>query len=495
MGKRSKIYSFSKILNPSKAMSKLYVFAIGGSGSRVLRSLTMLFASGVKTGYDIVPMIIDPDSSNGDLVRSVDQIRQYQTIHDFLSFNNNEKNDFFKNSISALNTDGNYLLPLIGTSGVSFENYLNIGTMSKENQALMRMLFSNANLASDMNVGFKGNPNIGSIVLNQFSESSSFETFATNFVNGDKVFIISSIFGGTGASGFPLLLKNMRTNTNTALSNASIGAVSLLPYFNLKTNNDSSIQADSFITKTKAALNYYEKNVSGNGTLDDMYYLGDDFTAAGYENCDGGEEQQNNAHLVEMLAALSIIDFANKEDQIGYTKNTCFHEFGLDNTPQQSVVFADFGQITINEIRKPLSMMTIMNSYLNNRDVSHRNSQKWAKDNNQTLNDKFWRSNEYVNYDKFKQCFEEWLKEMANNNISFEPFRLDNATSDVLDIIVGISPQYGSMSFLSKKGCDLIDKKLSDNISKISGNMKPLQTFLELFYTTIKEISEDKLKL
>ena len=268
-------------------MSKLYVFAIGGSGSRVLRSLTMLLSSGVHTNYEIVPMIVDPDQSNGDLVRTVDVMRSYENIHNALSFNNNEKNEFFKNPISALNDDGNYLLPLVGTSGISFENYLSLGTMSLENQAIMRMLFSNANLASDMNVGFKGNPNIGSIVLNQFTDSKDYNTFATNFVNGDKVFIISSIFGGTGASGFPLLLKNMRTNSNTALANAPMGAVSLLPYFNLKTDKKSSIQADSFITKAKAALNYYEKNVTGNNTLDDMYYLGDDFSAAGYDNCDG----------------------------------------------------------------------------------------------------------------------------------------------------------------------------------------------------------------
>lgn len=51
-------------------MSKLYVFAIGGSGSRVLRSLTMLLSSGVHTDYEIVPMIVDPDQSNGDLVRT-----------------------------------------------------------------------------------------------------------------------------------------------------------------------------------------------------------------------------------------------------------------------------------------------------------------------------------------------------------------------------------------------------------------------------------------
>ena len=46
--------------------------------------------------------------------------------------------------------------------------------------------------------------------------------------------------------------------------------------------------------KAKAALNYYEKNVTGNNTLDDMYYLGDDFSAAGYDNCDGGGNQQTD---------------------------------------------------------------------------------------------------------------------------------------------------------------------------------------------------------
>lgn len=146
-------------------MSKLYVFAIGGSGSRVLRSLTMLLSSGVHTDYEIVPMIVDPDQSNGDLVRTVDIMRSYENIHNALSFNNNEKNEFFKNPISALNNDGNYLLPLIGTSGISFENYLSLSTMSLENQAIMRMLFSNANLASDMNVGFKGNPNLAVLYL------------------------------------------------------------------------------------------------------------------------------------------------------------------------------------------------------------------------------------------------------------------------------------------------------------------------------------------
>ena len=52
-------------------MSKLYIFGIGGTGSRVLRSFTMMLAAGVKIGVnEIVPIIIDPDVSNADLTRT-----------------------------------------------------------------------------------------------------------------------------------------------------------------------------------------------------------------------------------------------------------------------------------------------------------------------------------------------------------------------------------------------------------------------------------------
>ena len=41
---------------------KLYIFGIGGTGSRVIKSLVMLAASGVKIEANaIVPIIVDPD--------------------------------------------------------------------------------------------------------------------------------------------------------------------------------------------------------------------------------------------------------------------------------------------------------------------------------------------------------------------------------------------------------------------------------------------------
>ena len=477
-------------------MNNLYIFAIGGSGSRVLRSLTMLLAAGVQTDSNIILIIIDPDASNGDLDRTVSGLRQYEEIHNELSFNNTFENKFFSTVITSLNNDGNYLLPLVGTAGINYDRYLGLNAMSQENQALAKMLFSNKNLSSTMDVGFKGNPNIGSIVLNQFTQSADFKNFEANFVTGDKVFIISSIFGGTGASGFPLILKTLRTSNNTALASAPIGAVSLLPYFNLKTDDNSSIQADSFITKAKAALHYYEKNVTGNGTLNDMYYLGDEFSSQGYDNCDGGNDQSNDAHFIELLGALAILDFDARQ-YINSSISTSFHEFGLNTTPTGSIIFSDLGNRTNAIIKKPLSMMAIMNSYLNNRGINHRVNQKWARDRNSLLGSSFFNSTFFLNYDRFKVMFEEWIDELERNEISFAPFYKDTdvRNSDGLEKVQDSKPTYPGINPFRKKGYDLVDELLGQNLSSISANTSAPVTFMEVFHKTLSNICKKNLNI
>jgi len=83
-------------------MSKLYIFAIGGTGARVLKSLTFLLASGVECKADIiVPIIIDPDAANGDVSKTTDILRLYQNIRTKLSFDNESKNGFFETAIDS----------------------------------------------------------------------------------------------------------------------------------------------------------------------------------------------------------------------------------------------------------------------------------------------------------------------------------------------------------------------------------------------------------
>ena len=52
---------------------KTYIFCIGGTGARVMKSLAMLLATGVEIHTDeIVPIFIDPDASAADLTGRFD---------------------------------------------------------------------------------------------------------------------------------------------------------------------------------------------------------------------------------------------------------------------------------------------------------------------------------------------------------------------------------------------------------------------------------------
>ena len=245
-------------------MSKLYIFGIGGTGSRVLKSLTMLLASGVTINTtEIVPIIIDPDHAAADLTRTVELMRNYQRIREELDFNSSTQNRFFSTPFN-LTTHPSITMPLHRTQDKTFAEYIGLDLMKdpngnfNANYALAKMLFSDKNLASSMDVGFKGNPNIGSVVLNQFADSDEFKNITASFDQGDRIFIISSIFGGTGASGFPLLLKNIRAissqlSGHANVKSAPIGAITVLPYFDVQPDNEkderkrSEINSSTFI--------------------------------------------------------------------------------------------------------------------------------------------------------------------------------------------------------------------------------------------------------
>ena len=121
-----------------------------------------------------------------------------------------------------------------------------------------------------MDIGFVGSPNIGSVAINQFKDSNEFKQFSNVFQKTDRIFIVSSIFGGTGAAGYPIIVKNIRNaDNNTAvnnrgdLRNAKIGALTVLPYFNIQQDENSPISRADFISKTKSALFYYHDNLTG----------------------------------------------------------------------------------------------------------------------------------------------------------------------------------------------------------------------------------------
>ena len=79
-------------------MSRLFIFGIGGTGARVIKALTFLLSTGVDIkATEIVPILLDPDSGNGDLQRAEEALKNYQRIRKAVkeSIKTNQI-DFFK---------------------------------------------------------------------------------------------------------------------------------------------------------------------------------------------------------------------------------------------------------------------------------------------------------------------------------------------------------------------------------------------------------------
>lgn len=417
-------------------MSKIYVFAIGGTGSRVLKSLTMLLASGVKTNAtEIVPIIIDPDAACGDKTDTVLLMNQYSALYDTQSHQDSRQIDSFATKLSKLNFPTEYVMPMGENTNTTFGKYMHFGSLTDENKALVNMLFSTENQEADMTIGFTGNPNIGSVVLNQFANSPEFAEFASNFANGDKIFIISSIFGGTGASGFPLLLKNLRhidpnlhIPNAAAIQNAEIGAVTVLPYFNIKPEEDASIDSDTFVSKTRAALSYYEKNLTG---LNVLYYIGD-IARGQQEYNDGGAKQRNDAHFVELAAALAVIDFANNTPAaIG---NTIYKEFGI-NSDSTDITLKDLSTPTYLQIARPLTEFTLFSKFLS-ENIQSSVSQQWLSSYLHNVVG----GQLYNTLNQFTSAFLDWELSMESQRHArrFSPFILEPRPNDVFGLAKGL---------------------------------------------------------
>ena len=448
-------------------MAKLYVFGIGGTGSRVLRSFTYLLASGVKLqGFsEVVPIIIDADKTAGDKTELVRLLRDYSKLYKMVDHSNAAFNEsFFQTMISSDCQE--YTMKIPGETSQTFKEYMKFRSLSSEDKAMVQMLFSEANLDAEMSVGFKGNPNIGSVVLNQFVDTDDFKSFANKFSQGDAIFIISSIFGGTGASGFLLLLKNLRSDqvqydNFSTINKAQIGAITVLPYFNLESPTDGNtgqLDGSTFIQKTRAALRYYKDNLK---ELNHLYYIADDLRPS-YTNCDGGAKQKNKPHFIEFVSALAIFDFAKHASSSNAANNvsiqTQYHEYGIKED-RETLNFGDMYDSYM--YIKPMTKFLLMHNFIVQA-LGNSWKKAWASAHEPIFTetslslDGFWETlNAYI------KGYRQWLLDMAENKRSFAPFNLHTDEKHVFDLVSGITPvKHGFLSL--NKNYDRYNKTLDE---------------------------------
>ena len=453
-------------------MSRLFLFAIGGTGARVVRSLTMMLASGVEgldSSTEIVPIIIDYDLSNGDKTRAIKSLEKYSEIHQSLYADTaNGKlyaDHFFMTTIKPLSQTGVAHAPgaaqlknfefNFGPAGTSqkFSDYLNKSALNTVADAelteqLLYALYdtsegkcSNAELELEMDKGFKGNPNIGSVVFHDLRESAEFRQFSSTFKAEDKVFIVSSIFGGTGASGFPEIVNAIRTSPLEKLNPAIIGSALVLPYFDLgephpEKGDVGAIDAASFNAKTRAALSFYAAPNGINSKVNALYYIGDE-NHDSYDYNEGEDRQKNAAHVVEFVAASAIIDFLKRPVTLADHKA---YEFSIkDEKKGQSIQLPDFDDSTHTLFLDNLSAFVIAMKYY--RDVICGDREKISGRTAYYSNERFGLSSKlgkgvYQQLDDFLNAgyktsndwaFYPWLKELQTHTHKLYPYVVDKA--------------------------------------------------------------------
>lgn len=464
-------------------MKKVFVFCVGGTGLRVMKSITMLMASGMDTnGYSVIPILVDPHQDLEEKKNLQSLIDIYRDIYSRLTKDMeqtlNPTNGFFSPKIDwlgSLDSNKNDINENISVDK-SFESYLGLEKLANNdtNNYLIDILFSTKNKRNKLSVGFKGNPNVGTVILGDMIEGSSwFDSFKRHYDKEDRIFIISSIFGGTGASGFPLLEKKIREANNEPLvKNALMGSVIVMPYYGLKdpSTSHSDIDSANFYTKTKAALSYYEGKIESNY----VYYVGETRLRKIYENNEA--EQKDTANFIELVAASALFDFLKREmpDQTQYMSRAIEDDAESLDKDKLGTGY--------NEIVKVVADFNLLIKLTNILP-----SENWFPlKQSRNFDKQFYQDQAFISLQKFIQNYERWYNELASNNRAFAP--LNSGTNILSDFVKGVSLEGHDDSYY------LLQMIQASNNDKKDKHTNKFRYFLDFAHQAIDHYTKKILK-
>ena len=183
----------------------------------------------------------------------------------------------------------------------------------------------------NLSEGFRARPNIGAAAMlaTTSNEDDPFWSQIYKAIDAARggeqvrVFIISSIFGGTGASGFPNIarrIKQIQIDKNVT-SNFHLGGALMLPYFNYQVPEENMegelfAKPEEFLDQTKGALQYYSKLFENDKIFDQVYVTGWDPLSKLSNFKMGGNLQNNPPLFPELYAALGALRFFSEDNSI-----------------------------------------------------------------------------------------------------------------------------------------------------------------------------------
>ncbi|MCH9055554.1 tubulin-like doman-containing protein [Synechococcus sp. PCC 6716] len=303
-----------------------YIIAIGGTGARVVESFIHIASTGIFGSEEIKIIFIDPDESNGNLQRSLTSLNQYSANHQLMA-TSSRLCPWVQTPIGAMELWSPFHGMLSRSLGqfFNYEKY-KVGGSDAPLGHLFDVLYTQQEREANLDVGFRGRPAIGSAIMSQLNlEERGREPWHsliqqieqnTSLGKFPKIFLCGSIFGGTGASGFPTigrLLKN-RLQQQGLTGRVKMGGLLVLPYFQFiipaDSDNEVCARPEQFLLNTEAALRYYRDR----SIFDTIYLLGEEQLNEVGRFSLGKNTQCNDPHFIEFLGALSIFHFFNNQD-------------------------------------------------------------------------------------------------------------------------------------------------------------------------------------
>lgn len=328
---------------------KNFCYCIGGTGTRVAEVAGHLCAMNMVGEQDITFIVVDKDANCGGTKKALNLLETVTILSDVAHHpklaivrSSGKKKEFCKSSLDVYQWDFSDTMQSLTKAkdgAQSLKNSLASKTNLQEMESdgiLFDAFYSRKEQKKDTSKGFYGHPSIGALIFNYMIEKGGWNAgleqndiaypilnhLIQNPADTVKVFIIGSVFGGTGASIF----SNLATHIRKSLSEADKGRVFisgslLLPYFTFLKQDGGLIDTTEFYSKSTVALEQYgaDKNLmktssNSNGSFDSLYVCGQEplhCTSEIYS--EGGKSQCNHFNFVDLAAAQAMTQFFSVE--------------------------------------------------------------------------------------------------------------------------------------------------------------------------------------
>lgn len=334
-------------------MAKVFVIGIGGTGMRCIEAYIHLCAMGMFDKTDVHLLALDTDKDNGNFDRLKNLKEAYIKTKGVNKPSFALEDTFFSANLHYFEFSPDYSRQ--STFDILYD-YSQTKRNDPNKSSIADLLFTNNAKEFDLKHGYRAQTHLGSMLMYHSILAYTGDPDITN-LKGDggrtgnikgfidelanecqsgkpRVFILGSIFGGTGASSIPIIPKALidgskKMGVAIDLSTAYFGATLLTSYFSFPSPNANDLTnqkviatSDKFALNSQAAMMFYEIDETVKKTYQRFYMMGTEGlekvrsggSVVEGKTITGGKDQANDSHYIELLSAFAAWDFFNSNE-------------------------------------------------------------------------------------------------------------------------------------------------------------------------------------